>query len=150
MNMSFAIHYCELWRWMKARQKSACRGWVCWWVSLEPLYMQLLLDLTYSGKCIYQTLMTHCIVVLNFRSLCVIFKLRKILFRSDSLCNSLIVMGTVCRMQWISASWHACLRYGESSYVCISTSLTTFLYHYREFKLALLSYFTIHKSLGFP
>jgi len=42
-------------------------------VILEPLYIQLFLDLKYSGDCIYQTLMTHCIVVLNFRSLCVIF-----------------------------------------------------------------------------
>jgi len=73
-------------------------------VILEPLYMQLFLDLKYSGECIYQTLMTHCIVVLNFRSLCVIFKLRKILFRSDSLCNSLIVTGIVCRIQWVSTS----------------------------------------------
>jgi hypothetical protein len=76
-------------------------------VTVEPLHMQLFLDFTYSGECIYQTLMTHCIVVLNFRSLCVIFKLRKILFRSDSLCNFLIVMGIVCRIRWISTSRHA-------------------------------------------
>jgi len=36
-------------------------------VLLEPLYMQLFLDLMYSGEFIYQTLMTHCIVFLNIR-----------------------------------------------------------------------------------
>ena len=86
----------------------------------ECIYMQLFLDLKYEGECIYQILMTHCIVFLNLRSLCVLFKLRNILFRSDSLCNSLIVMGTVCKIWRISTSFHAFLLYGESSCVCVS------------------------------